>query len=41
LRRLCGAGGLGRTKVLYANSLASSVAMGSSQPFIAIYAAQL
>ena len=30
-----------RTKVLYANSLASSVAMGSSQPFIAVYAAHL
>jgi len=34
-------GGLRRTKALYANSLASSVAMGSSQPFIAVYAAQL
>jgi len=32
---------LRRTKVLYANSLASSVAMGSSQPFIAVYAAHL
>jgi MFS family permease len=32
---------LRRTKALYANSLASSVAMGSSQPFIAVYAAQL
>ncbi|MDJ0273757.1 MAG: MFS transporter [Nitrososphaerota archaeon] len=33
--------GLSRTKALYANSLASSVAMGSAQPFIAVYAAQL
>jgi MFS family permease len=32
---------LKRTKALYANSLASSMAMGSSQPFIAVYAAQL
>ncbi len=32
---------LSRTRVLYVNSLASSVAMGSSQPFIAVYAAQL
>jgi MFS family permease len=36
-----GQDGLRRTKALYANSLASSVAMGSSQPFIAVYAAQL